>query len=128
MRRIIGSLIAGVVIVTSADAGTANSRALDDFERTSEIVKCVDSRSVDITPVDEDTLLVKAGNNYYVNEMRGKCARIDDNFTRFELSLFSTQICSGEILKVVHQSNGAYLGSCSFGDFEKLTKKPAAAE
>lgn len=128
MKRVAASLIAGVVIVASADAGTANSKALDNFDRTGEAVNCVDSRSVDITPVGERTLLVKSGSNYFVNETHGKCARIYDKFTRIELNLFSTQICSGEILKVVHQTNGTYLGSCSFGEFEKLTKKPAAAE
>ena len=110
----------------AAVAGSPNAAALDNFDRTGETVSCVPVRSADITPVDENTVLVNTGSAYYVNTLRGRCSRIDDNFTRIELKLFSNQICSGEIIKVVHQQSGAFLSACSFGDFEKLVKKPAA--
>ena len=106
-------------------AGAPDSSALKNFDRTGEIVSCVPMRSTDITPIDENTLLVRANGVYYVNTLRDKCGRIDDNFTRLELRMFSNQLCSGEIIKVVHQANGTFLSSCSLGDFEKLQKKSA---
>ncbi|OFW99046.1 MAG: hypothetical protein A3E78_00615 [Alphaproteobacteria bacterium RIFCSPHIGHO2_12_FULL_63_12] len=122
MKKSIG--IVGCVWLAggAALAGSPNSAALEKFERTGETVSCVSLRSADITPVDESTLLVRVGSAYYVNDLRDKCGRIDDNFTRIDLRTFSNQLCSGEIVKVVHQSTGAFLGACSLGAFEKLRK------
>lgn len=123
MKKSIGVMVCGWAIGGVAIAGVPNSAALDNFDRTGETVSCISARSTDITPVDESTLLVRSGGAYYANVLQGKCSRIDDNFTRIELKLFSNQLCSGEIIKVVHQSNGTFLSSCSLGEFEKLRKK-----
>lgn len=128
MKKSIGAAVCVFVAGGVAAAGVPNKAALDGFDRTGERVSCVSARSADITPIDETTVLVRSGGDYYVNALQGKCSRIADNFTRVEMRLFSNQLCSGEIVKVVHQANGTFLSSCSLGDFEKLTKKaPQAA-
>lgn len=127
MKKAIGVVVLVSAVAGAASAGVPDSKALDQFDRTGETVSCIGMRSTDITPIDERTLLFRTGGDYYANTLKDKCSRINDNFTRIELNLFSNRLCSGEIVKVVHQSNGAFLSSCSLGDFEKLSKRPAAA-
>ena len=116
-------IFAGVAVAEQAD-----SSALDRFERTGEKVNCVSMRSTNITPIDETRLLFRVGtSDYYLNETRGRCNDIDSNFTRIDIRLFGPQLCSLEILQIVDQQTGTFLGSCSVGEFEKLKKKPDAA-
>lgn len=111
--------------LTTASAGRPDADALDRFDRTGETQTCVSSRSTDITAIDENRLLFKVGaNDYYLNETRGACNDADSRFTRFEMKLFGSQICSGEVIRIVGQQSGIYQGACSLGDFEKLTRKP----
>jgi hypothetical protein len=128
MRKMIGVASGVLAMVSVAAAGRPDSSALDGFDRTGETVNCLDLRSTDITPVDESTFLFRVGGNYYVNNTRGACHDADSNFTRIDISMFGTQLCSGEILKIVDQSSGMFKGSCSLNSFEKLTKKPPATE
>lgn len=126
MKKVVGAGFGVLALASVAVAGRPDSAALDGFERTGETVNCVSLRSADITPVDESTFLFRAGGNYYVNEARGVCHGADSNFSRIDITMFGSQLCSGEILKVVEQSSGMFKGSCSLGAFEKLTKsKPA---
>ncbi len=122
MKKVIGAGFGVVVMASAAMAGRSDGAALDGFERTGETVSCVALRSSDITALDESTFLVRVGGNYYVNEARGACHDADSNFTRIEITMFGSQLCSGEILKIVDQSTGMFRSSCSLGAFEKLTK------
>ncbi|NWG91484.1 MAG: hypothetical protein HXY21_03105 [Parvularculaceae bacterium] len=125
MRRAMVGLAGLMIVATGAFAGSPDEDALSRFERTGETVKCVRMPSTDITPVDEETLLFRVGpGDYYVNDLRGTCNDVDSGFTRIEVNLFGSQICSGEIIKVVDQSSGMFKGACSLGDFERLRKKP----
>lgn len=110
--------------LSTASAGRPDAAALDRFDRTGETVACVNMRQTDITTIDEETLLFKVGpNEFYLNETRGPCNDADSNFTRMEVSLFGSRICSGEIVKIVDQSSGIFQGACSLGEFERLTRK-----
>jgi len=126
MKTSMGVLAFVSTVGSAAMAGMPDSAALDKFDRTGEKVSCISARATDITPVNESTLLVRAGGDYYVNDLRNQCNGIDDRFTRIELKLFTGQLCNGEIVKVVQQSGGAFRGSCSLGDFELLKRKSSA--
>ncbi len=117
--------LAAFSLSTAARAEPAKPDALDRFDRTGEVVQCINMRSVQVTPIDDRTLLFKSGSTYYVNETRERCNAIDATFTRIELRLFSNRACSGEIVKVVHQMNSTFVGACSLGGFEKLAEKKA---
>lgn len=111
-------------IFATASAGRPDADALDRFDRTGEMRTCIAARSADITPIDDETFLFKVGtNDYYLNETRGACNDASSNFTRMEMKLFGSQICSGEIVRIVGQQSGIYQGSCSLGDFERLARK-----
>ena len=127
MMKVIGVCALLIAAATPAIAGRPKADALDRFDRTGETVNCVNMRSTDVTAIDETRLLFRVGvGEYYLNETRGQCNDIDSNFSRLEMNLFGTQICSGEIIRVVDNSSGIYQGACSLGDFERLSKKPAA--
>jgi hypothetical protein len=123
MRKLTGAL-AFMLAATPAVAGMPNSEALDDFEGTGEKVHCVEMRSADITPIDESTFLFRSGTGtWYLNRTRSACNDADSRFSRLDIKLFNTQLCSGEILRVVDRQSGIFQGSCALGDFERLAKK-----
>ncbi len=126
MRNVIIAACSAAALFSGALAERGDKTTLDRFERTGETVNCVNMRSTDITAIDEYRLLFKVGaGTYYLNEVRGQCKDVDSGFTRLELKLFGSQICSSEIIHVVDQQSGMFHGACSLGQFEKLVLKPA---
>lgn len=123
MRTIIAVALIAAAGVAVARAETPDPDALDRFDRTGETASCISLRRLDITPIDDRTLLFDADGTFYLNETAGRCTKVDSNFTRIELRQFSNRICEGEILKVVHQANSTFVGSCSLGAFERLVEK-----
>ena len=116
----------GLMCVSAA----ADDGALDGFDRTGETTNCVSMTSTNISAIDDETLLFRVGTSgYYLNEVSGTCRGASSNFSRFELKVFGTTICSGEIVKVVDRQSGIFRSACTLGEFEKLAKKaPGAAE
>lgn len=100
--------------------------ALDGFVETGDTVNCVSMRSTGIDVIDENRLLFKVGSRRYVNETKGSCERADSSFNRIEARLFQPRACTGDIFSVVDNQTGAFLGSCSLGEFRALAKKPKA--
>lgn len=126
MKRAIILVCGCVALNSAAVAERGDKTALDRFERTGETVNCVSMRSTSITAVDETRLLFKVGaGTYYLNEVRGQCKDVDSSFTRLEIRMFGSQICSSEIIDIVDQQTGLFHGACSLGEFEKLAPKPA---
>lgn len=127
MKRVIGFAAGVMAAVSVAAAGKGDADALAKFDRTGEMTSCVNMRSTTVTAIDEDTLLFRVGSgNYYVNETGSRCNDADSGFTRIELTLYGSQLCRGEIVSVINNSNGIHQGSCILGEFEKLVKKPPA--
>jgi len=126
----IAALIATAGCATSASAPVNESAAarLASLERTGEIDTCLGlTRISELVAVDERTLLVRAGvNNWYVSELPGRCSGIVNRGNRIEYSTSLTQLCRGDILRIVDNSGGFLAGSCSMGAFERLGEKPAA--
>ncbi len=126
MKKATGICAGVLAALGAASAGVPDSTALDRFDSTGETVACISARSFDIKAVDESTFLFKVGvGDFYVNRTRNACNGATSRFVRIDVILFGSQLCSGEILKVVEQRSGIFQGSCSLGDFEKLNKKPA---
>ena len=125
--RLVHFVIVSLASVAPALAGEPDKRALDGYERSGEKASCVDMTSTDITAVDENTFVFRVSpSRAYVNDAAGKCNGADSPFSLIEVNLFGSQICRGEIIKVVDKSSGMFRGSCRLGDFERLTKAPPA--
>lgn len=125
MKKVIVAAFSAAVLPSVALAEPGDKTALDRFDRTGEIVNCISMRSTKISAIDENRLLFEVGaGTYYLNEVRGQCKDVDSSFTRMEIKLFGSQICSSEIIRVVDQQSGAFQGACNLGQFEKLSLKP----
>lgn len=122
--------LAGACATASAgdDLSEKAAARLAEFDRTGETRSCLSLRSVtQITPLSEKLLLVRVGvGDFYLNEVSGTCSNADTFFTRLEYRTSLSQLCRGEILHIVDNSTGIFVGACSFGDFERLEKKKEA--
>jgi hypothetical protein len=103
----------------------ATSEILSGYEPTGETVDCINVRQIiSIKPISETAFLFKTGvNEYYLNETSGRCARATRMNTRVEYSMPETMLCRTQIIKIIDNGSGMFLGSCSLGSFEKLKKK-----
>jgi len=125
MKKVL-SICAGLAAAAGVSAASPADRdALSKFDRTGEKSNCVNMASTSITAVDEHTLLFRVGpGDFYVNETSGRCNDADSPFTRIEVTLYGSQLCKGEIVKLVDQNSGMFKGACALGVFEKLVRKP----
>jgi hypothetical protein len=128
----IGKLGVFGVVLMAAGAAMASEPSdetdpLAGFIETGETVSCVSMRSTGVDAIDEDRLLFKVGTRYYVNETRGSCARAESTFNRIEARLFQPRACRGDIFDVVDNRTGAFMATCSLGEFRVLAKKPKEA-
>lgn len=126
MRGMLGVL--GVCLLTAGSALASEpadeTDPLAGFTESGETTLCVSMRSTGVDPIDEDRLLFKVGTRYYVNETRGSCARAESTFNRIEARLFQPRACKGDIFDVVDNRTGAFMATCSLGEFRALVKKP----
>ena len=121
-----------VALVWAAGCATTNAEpvnkgaaeTLDQYERTGEVQSCLNLRQISsINAVDENTLLIKSGvNDYYVNDVKGRCHGATRNSTRFQYTTSLNQLCRNDILKIVDNGGDFIVGSCGVGSFEKLEK------
>lgn len=118
---------AGCATVESdAEASSKAEERLAAFDRTGEERTCLSLRAVNrITPLDERNFLVRVGvSDYYLNETNGRCGGADSTFNRLQYTTSLSQLCRNEIIRVVDNSTGFTVGSCSLGSFERLEEKP----
>ena len=94
---------------------------------TGKTADCLSLRAIDdITAVDEETFLVRAGARYYVSRTGSRCAGATRSFNRIEHRTTQAQLCRNEIISIVDNQTGMLNGSCSMGSFEELAPAPAA--
>lgn len=133
--RLLAGAFAGVAIAAAGCATTPVERVdegaaklLAQYDRTGEVTSCLGIREISsIRPVTEKTFLVRVGaNQYYVNDISGRCSGATMSGNRLQYSTSLSQLCRNEIIHVVDNANGFNVGSCGLGSFEKLKKKPDA--
>lgn len=119
---------AAAIVAAGASAKEMKADPLAGFDRTGEKTSCLMLSQVDqIKPVTDELFLVRVGvNNWYLNEVSGSCNGAASGFTRLEYRTSGSSLCRLQIVNVVDNNGGFLRGSCSLGDFEKLTKKPPA--
>ncbi len=134
-----GKLI-GIAVASFAGAACASnssyemseevSTRLAEFDRTGDYQTCLGIRRINqIYPLDERNFLVRVGvSQYYLNKVSGKCSGADNSFNRIQYTTSISQLCRNEIISVVDNTTGFFVGSCSLGDFERLENKPDDAE
>lgn len=132
MNRVrIASLVLALGAATASVAKT-NDRAasrLDQFDRTGEKTSCLSIPSITrVDPINDTTFLFEVGvNRWYLNETSGTCADAGSSFTRIQYETSQASLCRLQIIKIIDNNGGFLHGTCSLGDFERLTPKPKAA-
>ncbi|MEM8937087.1 MAG: hypothetical protein AAGC77_11830 [Pseudomonadota bacterium] len=111
------------------DLGSLSSQ-LEGYARTGETETCISTARINtITPLDEETFLVRVGvRNYYLNDLKGSCNGADRSWNRIQYSTSTAQLCRNEIIKIVDNSSGFTVGSCGLGTFERLEQIEDAEE
>lgn len=122
--------IAGCASVDRAEISPEAEERLADFERTGEMRTCLNLRAIDqIDPLDERHFLVRVGlNDYYLNEISGRCSGAGRFNNRIQYTTSISQLCRNEIITIVDNSTGFTMGSCGLGSFERLVEKPDEEE
>lgn len=124
MAAILGA--AGCASVEREEISAKAAERLAEFDRTGDMRTCLSLRSIDqIKPLDESHFLVRVGvNDYYLNEIPGRCSGADNSFNRLQYTTSLSQLCRSEIISIVDNTSGFTVGSCGLGSFERLEKKP----
>lgn len=117
-------MFAAALALDQAALDKSDADLLAKYDRTGERSNCLPSGGqADFTAIGDSMLLVRSNGRYYLTETAGSCARADDPFYHMELAIRGGQICQNQIVRIV-DSSGFFAGSCSLGDFERLTRKP----
>lgn len=117
--------IAGCASVERAEISPEAEERLADFERTGEMRTCLNLRAISqIDPLDERHFLVRVGlNDYYLNEISGRCSGAGRFNNRIQYTTSISQLCRNEIITIVDNTTGFTVGSCGLGSFERLIEK-----
>ncbi|MEM9494783.1 MAG: DUF6491 family protein [Pseudomonadota bacterium] len=134
-RRLLlaATLVAPLALAACATAASGEAKMseraaerLAEFERTGDRQTCLSLSAIrQITPLDERHFLVRTGvNNYYLNEISGRCSNAGRAGYRIQYTTSQSQLCRNEIITVVDNLNGFIAGSCGLSDFQRLEKVP----
>lgn len=124
------AIAVGCASVEQGEMTQAAKDRLAEFERTGDVRNCLNLRSVSqITALDERHFLVRVGvNDYYLNELSGRCAGAGRFNNRIQYATSLSQLCRNQIITIVDNSSGITAGSCGLGGFERLVEKPDEEE
>ena len=130
MTRILASSVAVLLAAGCLAAPYGERSAMADEEGQARLAEALEGRvagepescvrSQDLEGnrgIDHDTILFEGrGNVVYVNHTRSSCPELTPR-RALRLRTTSTQICSGELVRVFDPDTGIEYGGCSLGDF-----------
>lgn len=122
-----GVLFAGAAVSWAAMAGdvrvvsSKGAEILAKYKPTGQIESCVLLRQIDqMTFVEDSIIMVKmnSGKRYF-NQTSNDCNGARGN-RRIEYTVSTPTLCRNEIIRVVDNGSGMFMGSCALGDFEHV--------
>lgn len=131
-KRTTGVVLIGAGFLLGACATTATERVdqrvldkLAGFKETGETETCISvPRLKSIDPATESKFLVETGfNDYWLVNTNGRCSGSTRPQNRLQYSTSISQLCRGQIIKIIDNQSGLIAGSCSIGTFKKLEPK-----
>lgn len=129
----VSALTASLVIGACATAQSAQdddaSYIPEGYELTGESRTCLSLRSVDdIDTSHENAWIVTMANRQaYLTRVGNGCSSATSPFTYISYEVSGSQLCRGEIVRVVDQGSNSTVGSCGIGEFEELSPLPEDA-
>ena len=128
--RLISVLMAGAVLASctsgpqpppmrSADKQLEFQRLMEGKVAGAPLSCLPHYRSNDMRIIDDQTIIFRDGNRRsYLAHMAGGCTNLSSGSYALVTKQFgSTDLCRGDIARVVDTLNGFTVGSCVFGDF-----------
>ena len=119
-------LAAGCATADSGERVDASAKALlDTLDLTGDVMRCLPlARAGQMRPVTEREFLVETGvRNWALMRTSGRCQGATRQQNRIEYTTSLTQLCTGDILRIVDNQNGFFVGGCSVKEFERLAPK-----
>ncbi|TGY88571.1 hypothetical protein E5163_12225 [Marinicauda algicola] len=108
---------------TEAPTEEAIAQALPEgYQRTGETESCLNTTRIDeIDAVTDRIWIVETvTGERYVNVVSPGCNQADSAFTYLFYDIPTTQLCRGEIIRVMQQTTDIPTGSCALGAYERL--------
>jgi len=122
------ALLADDAAKDEASEPTKLEKALQKFERTGEMEKCVTHSRIRHTRVVDDNHIIfeLSGGNYYLNTLPRKCHSLGFH-QGIKYTVRGSTVCYREMFSVLDGSS--VMGPmCNFGQFEKLEKQKKNTE
>ncbi len=135
--RVISVLIVGTALASCTTAPPQPTRTAEKQQEYQQLItgkvaqapiSCLPHyRANDMRVIDDDTIAFRDGNNQvYVAHMQGGCNNLaGGQFALVTRQFGSSDLCRGDIARVVDLPNGMTVGSCSFGDFTPYVRPRA---
>lgn len=125
MKHLMCAALLAAGVSATAFAQTAEERAearLAEFSATGETTTCLSTTRIrNITPVDDTRWLVTTrGGGTYINEVSRGCHGAASPFYYLQYRTSGSQLCRGEIVRVVDTGSRMEAGACGLGVFERV--------
>jgi len=134
MHRLAMAAIAVLMLAGCAETSTADAekKAAGEAQRLAAALaghvpgkaqSCITSRDTSgPESYGDSTLLFRDGRTIYRTETSGSC-RGAGRDTIFVTHLYGSELCRGDIARLVERSGGFFAGSCAMGDFVPYRKE-----
>ncbi|NWG71905.1 MAG: hypothetical protein HXY23_09905 [Parvularculaceae bacterium] len=115
-----GAAFAGDVRLVSSKG----AEILGKYKPTGDTQSCLSLRQIDTMKFVEDSIIFVKSNtgDVYFNQTSNDCNGARRN-TYIQYSTTGPTLCRNEIVQVIDSGSGAFMGSCSLGDFERFVEK-----
>ena len=111
--------------VAGGDKVDKLAKALEKYEKTGKVERCVTLNRVRTSRVIDDShiLFIMRGKKAYMNTLPHRCSRL--GFERaFSYKVTMNQLCNIDIITVFDSTGGIQGPSCGLGKFVEYKKKP----
>ena len=90
---------------------------------TGEARQCLLLSQVDhIRALDEHTFMLETGNAQYLTTVEQGCERATSDLTYIQFDIAGSELCSGDVARVIDRTIDTTVGSCALGDFHEVAE------
>ncbi|WP_440959480.1 hypothetical protein ACFELO_05050 [Oceanicaulis sp. LC35] len=129
MTALGASMMLGGVALAQSDDSAQSVFIPEGYELTGESRTCLSTRVIDdIDTSHENAWIVTMTNrDKFLTRVSNGCSAATSPFTYISYQVSGSQLCRGEIVRVIDQGTHSAAGSCGIGEFEELGRLPEDA-
>jgi len=123
------SLVVAACATAQTDQGEGATFVPEGYQLTGEARNCLSLQAIDDidTVSDEAWIVTTRSRDTYLTRVGRGCRSASQNFTYITYDVHGSQLCRGEIVRVIDQGTNSTIGSCAIGEFEELSPLPEDA-